>query len=141
MTPANATTLALLAANVDMVLRIHRAGGFVMPTFVQQALSGLDVRGNPGGGMYLYQSAPALDRCLIRENGSEDSEIGGMDLLGSNPTLTGCTVAGNRTGYGGGAVVPRPTCGDRGGADPAGAARLQRRARRNADFLQKTAVA
>ncbi|GAB1513431.1 amidohydrolase family protein [Actinophytocola sp. KF-1] len=29
-TPANATTLALLAANVDMVLRIHRGGGFVI---------------------------------------------------------------------------------------------------------------
>jgi hypothetical protein len=29
-TPANATTLALLAANVDMVLSIHRAGGFVI---------------------------------------------------------------------------------------------------------------
>lgn len=29
-TPANATTLALLAANVDMVLRIHRRGGFVI---------------------------------------------------------------------------------------------------------------
>lgn len=29
-TPANAPVLALLAANVDMVLRIHRAGGFVI---------------------------------------------------------------------------------------------------------------
>jgi Tol biopolymer transport system component len=29
-TPANAATLALLAANVDMVLRIHRGGGFVI---------------------------------------------------------------------------------------------------------------
>lgn len=29
-TPANAVTLALLAANVDMVLRIHRGGGFVI---------------------------------------------------------------------------------------------------------------
>lgn len=29
-TPANEATLALLAANVDMVLRIHRAGGFVI---------------------------------------------------------------------------------------------------------------
>lgn len=28
--PGNTTTLALLAANVDMVLRIHRAGGFVI---------------------------------------------------------------------------------------------------------------
>jgi Tol biopolymer transport system component len=28
--PANAATLALLAANVDMVLKIHRAGGFVI---------------------------------------------------------------------------------------------------------------
>jgi Tol biopolymer transport system component/cytosine/adenosine deaminase-related metal-dependent hydrolase len=30
LAPANATTLALLAANVDMVLRIHRGGGFVI---------------------------------------------------------------------------------------------------------------
>ena len=29
-TPANAAMLALLAANVDMVLRIHRGGGFVI---------------------------------------------------------------------------------------------------------------
>ncbi|MGH3881234.1 MAG: amidohydrolase family protein [Actinophytocola sp.] len=29
-TPANAVTLAMLAANVDMVLRIHRGGGFVI---------------------------------------------------------------------------------------------------------------
>jgi adenine deaminase len=29
-TPANAAVLALLSANVDMVLRIHRAGGFVI---------------------------------------------------------------------------------------------------------------
>lgn len=29
-TPANAPTLALLASNVDMVLRIHRGGGFVI---------------------------------------------------------------------------------------------------------------
>jgi hypothetical protein len=29
-TPANAVNLALLAANVDMVLRIHRGGGFVI---------------------------------------------------------------------------------------------------------------
>jgi predicted outer membrane repeat protein len=57
---------------------------------------------NAGGGMYNYQSSPALTNVTFSGNSAGDGGGGGMYNYQSSPALTDVTFSGNSANYGGG---------------------------------------
>ena len=51
-----------------------------------------------GGGMYNYGSSPTLENCMF-ENNNAESYGGGMWNINSSPTLTNCTFTSNTADY------------------------------------------
>jgi hypothetical protein len=91
-----------------------------MPDAVGRTWSGLDydnadeactlgfcfITGSNSSGLYIYQSSPTISGCTI--SGNSTSWGGGGISIGywdSGPTISNCIITGNYAGYGGGIMI------------------------------------
>jgi len=58
--------------------------------------------GREGGGIFIYNSWPTIDHCLITGNAAEDGG-GGIYCYGGGPVIESCTITANQAEEGGGA--------------------------------------